>query len=221
MEELQKLLEQAGEEKRKPIVKILDTVYAPTAAPADIIKGMKWLSRNIVEDFWRDVFGSQETYRDILVMVCKHLEITVKPSMKPQDIEAKISQQVMQTVWNKMTEAQRLAFDAEMKKMAEKNGKGKEWAATGGMAAVLTASNLAGFSAYLVATSGLAALTGSLGIVLPFAAYTGLTTALSVVLGPVGWLGAGLFALIGLTGANYQKLIPAILYISMLRNEQA
>lgn len=221
MEELQKLLKQAGEEKRKPIVKILDTVYAPTAAPADIIKGMKWLSRNIVEDFWRDVFGSQETYRDILVMVCKHLEITVKPSMKPQDIEAKISQQLMQTVWNKMTEAQRLAFDAEMKKMAEKNGKGKEWAATGGMAAVLAASNLAGFSAYLVATSSLAALTGSLGIVLPFAAYTGLTTALSVVLGPVGWLGAGLFALIGLTGANYQKLIPAILYISVLRNEQA
>lgn len=221
MEDLQKLLEKAGEGKRKHLVKILDTVYTPTAAPADIIKGMKWLSRNIVEDFWRDVFGSQETYRDILVMVCKHLGITVKPSMKPQEIEAKISQQVMQTVWNKMTEAQRLAFDAEVKKMAEKNGKGKEWAATGGMAAVLVASNLAGFSAYLVATSSLAALTGSLGIALPFAAYTGLTTALSVVLGPVGWLGAGLFALIGLTGANYQKLIPAILYISVLRNEQA
>ena len=112
-------------------------------------------------------------------------------------------------------------IEAEMKKMAEKSGKTKEWAATGGMAAVLAASNLAGFSAYLVATSSLAALTGSLGIALPFAAYAGLTTALSVVLGPVGWLGAGLFALIGLTGANYKKLIPAILYISVLRNEQA
>lgn len=77
---------------------------------------MKWLSRNIVEDFWRDVFGSQETYRDILVMVCKHLKISVKPSMKPQDLEAKISQQVMTTVWDKMTAAQRLAFEAEMKK---------------------------------------------------------------------------------------------------------
>ena len=58
----------------------------------------------------------------------------------------------------------------------------------------------------------------ALSLTLPFVAYTAVTRAISVVLGPVGWLGAGLLTLHQLTGPNWQKTTNAIVYISMLRN---
>ena len=45
--------------------------------------------------------------------------------------------------------------------------------------------------------------------------------AIAALIGPVGWVGAGLFAIWKLTGPNYKKLIPAILYVSILRNKYA
>jgi uncharacterized protein YaaW (UPF0174 family) len=47
-----------------------------------------------------------------------------------------------------------------------------------------------------------------------------MSSAIAVIIGPVGWLGAGLFAIWKLTDANYKRLIPAILYVSALRAKQ-
>lgn len=207
-------------EKRNPMVGLLDTVYTPSSSPEDIVKGLKWLNRNLLEDIWRDIFGSQETYQDILVSICEHLKIQLSPNLAPARLEQLIGQKVLKTAWDKMTSPQKKLFEDAVAKVATKQGKSSEWAAAGGIGAVIAAAQLGGFSTYLLATSGLAALTGSMGVVLPFAAYTGLTTALSIAIGPVGWIGLGLFSILGLSGANYKKLIPAVLYIAMLRNEQ-
>ena len=47
-----------------------------------------------------------------------------------------------------------------------------------------------------------------------------MSSTIAVVLGPVGWIGVGLFVLWKLTGPNYPRLIRAILYIAMLRARQ-
>ena len=88
-------------------------------------------------------------------------------------------------------------------------------------AAAMVAAELSGFGIYMLATSGLSALAGLAGITLPFAAYTTLTTVMGVIIGPVGWVGVGLYAIWQLSGPNYKKLIPAILYIAMLRHRVA
>lgn len=65
----------------------------------------------------------------------------------------------------------------------------------GFMAGLSAAVKLTGFAFYTGMSSGLHALATSMGgIVLPFAAYTGLSTAVSVATGPAGWILATLLA---------------------------
>ncbi len=85
----------------------------------------------------------------------------------------------------------------------------------------LTAAQLSGFGVYLLASTTLGAITGAIGITLPFAVYTAMSSAIAVIIGPVGWIGAGLFAVWQLTGANYKKLIPAILFVCALRQSNS
>lgn len=76
---------------------------------------------------------------------------------------------------------------------------------------------MSGFGIYLLASTTLGTLTGVIGITLPFVVYTTMSSAIAVIIGPVGWIGAGLFTLWQLTSPSYKRVIPAILYICALR----
>ena len=89
------------------------------------------------------------------------------------------------------------------------------------MFGALTAAQLSGFGVYLLASTSLGALTATLGVTLPFAVYTTMSSTIAALIGPVGWIGAGLFTIWKLTGPNYKRLIPAILYVVMLRSKQS
>ena len=68
----------------------------------------------------------------------------------------------------------------------------KTFASTAGVTATLIAMESAGFTAYMALTSIMHTIfTMLLGVTLPFAAYTGATTLLSVLTGPVGIAIAG------------------------------
>lgn len=66
----------------------------------------------------------------------------------------------------------------------------------------LAALNMAGFGVFLAAATGLKAVALLLGIALPFKAYLAVSTALGVILGPLGWTAAA--GIIGLVG-YFQK----------------
>jgi hypothetical protein len=55
----------------------------------------------------------------------------------------------------------------------------------------LGAAQLSGFGIYMLASSTVGAITSLLGITLPFALYTGMSSAISFVIGPVGFLVMG------------------------------
>ena len=80
-------------------------------------------------------------------------------------------------------------------------------------------ARLSGFQIYLLATTAVGALTAALGITLPFAIYTTLTTGLGVVLGPIGWAAIAISALFRLNQPNWSKLVPAIVYVSYIRHK--
>ena len=84
-------------------------------------------------------------------------------------------------------------------------------------AGAIGAANALGFSLYTSATAALGLVTHAAGISLPFAAYTGLTSTIAVVIGPAGWLGVGFYAFYRLTSANWKKLTPAIIYLIQAR----
>lgn len=55
----------------------------------------------------------------------------------------------------------------------------------------LGAAQLSGFGIYVLASSTVGAITSLLGITLPFALYTGMSSAISFIIGPVGFLVMG------------------------------
>jgi len=207
------LLKSVSSEEREGLQKILDS---KSNEPKDII-----------EDFWYNcqsifgyTFGSEPPYNEILLKVCKKLKITESQNQIDEEIEILIAQKVMKTVWEKMTPEQRNKLDKKLRETSEKYDKGGALASSVSVFGALTAAQLSGFGVYLLASTTLGAITGAIGLTLPFAVYTSMSSAIAIVIGPVGWIGAGLFAIWKLTGPNYKKLIPAIIYISALRAKE-
>lgn len=83
--------------------------------------------------------------------------------------------------------------------------------------ATLIAANLSGFALYTAASTTLAAITGAVGVTLPFATYMGLSSVIATVTGPLGWTALALWAVASLGGANYKKTIPAVILVGTVR----
>ena len=56
------------------------------------------------------------------------------------------------------------------------------------IAVLMAAGKLSGFQIYLMSTTAVGALSTAIGVTFPFAIYTGLTSGIKVLLGPIGWL---------------------------------
>lgn len=195
-------------------------------ALAEILKAESLRPDHIVEAFWwncQSVFGyvggSEPSYSRIVCQVAEKLGIE-HFGVKVEDLEVEIARKVFQTVWEKMTPDQKMAMEAELRRAAQEFDKSGALAESTSIFTALTAAQLSGFGVYLLASTALGTLTSVIGITLPFAVYTTMSSAIAVIIGPVGWIGAGLFAIWKLTGANYKRLIPAILYVSALRAKQ-
>ena len=72
-------------------------------------------------------------------------------------------------------------------------------AMSGGAAIAILGTTVAfsGFAFYTTMTVAISTVAGWLGVTLPFAAYTGTATTISVLSGPVGWCIAGLLVVGG------------------------
>ncbi|OYY60452.1 MAG: hypothetical protein B7Y51_11785 [Burkholderiales bacterium 28-67-8] len=84
-------------------------------------------------------------------------------------------------------------------------------------AGVLVAAHLSGFGLYMAASSSLAAITGAVGLTLPFAAYTGMSSVLAAVTGPAGWAALLFMVVFKVGGTEYKKTIPGVLAIASCR----
>ena len=111
------------------------------------------------------------------------------------------------------------ASPEDRKAMLAELAKGQATSSTGLMTATggLVLANLSGFGLYMAASSSLAAITGAVGLTLPFAVYTGLSSVLGVVTGPVGWAALALAAIFKFGGAEYKKTVPGVIAIASCR----
>lgn len=212
MDQLIELLTNSSEEERNGLARILDISESD---PHSLVESIQWNSQSI----FGYIFNSNDSYKPIVRQVADKLGIEYKKYDTVSDVEKKIAQKILETVWEKMTPEQRKEMEEELRKTAKEFDKSGSLATSASMFAALTAANLSGFGIYLAASTALGAITSFVGITLPFAVYTTMSSAIAVAIGPVGWIGMGLFAIWSLTGPNYKKLIPAILYVSLLRNK--
>jgi uncharacterized protein YaaW (UPF0174 family) len=210
------ILKKANKEELNGMAKILDMDKKNHYSPAEIKEKL------MLKDSLASILFTKESgrYHHMVYKTAKKLNVNNPKLYSTEELEIKISQKIFKKLWNNMSAAQQEKFESKMKEVAKEHGNEKALFANAGVFGVLTAAQLSGFGVYMLATSSLGAITGAMGITLPFAAYTTVTSALGVIVGPVGWIGAGLLALFTLGGREYKKLIPAIIYVSMLRNKE-
>jgi len=68
-----------------------------------------------------------------------------------------------------------------------------------------------------MASTVVGALTATVGLKLPFLAYMVMSKAISLAIGPIGWLGLGVGALHTVTKPNYDRLVAAIACVQIIR----
>ena len=81
----------------------------------------------------------------------------------------------------------------------------------------LLAGNLGGFATYTMSTSLLASGSSALGLSLPFAAYTSLSTVLSTILGPIGVSAVGLWGAHKMAAPDVKTTVLIVLAVAAIR----
>jgi uncharacterized protein YaaW (UPF0174 family) len=175
---------------------------------------------NDVRALWERVKGVDKehtlaTYSDMLELVGKSLK-EERQGRKDSDYETCLVEIAFKKMLEPMQEKDRRLLENEIEKYA-KDHLGKRnlniSLATGG----LITANLGGFATYTMASTLLAGVSSTLGIALPFAAYTTLSSALSVVIGPVGLIALGAWGLHKLTSPNIKTTTLIVLEVASIR----
>jgi uncharacterized protein YaaW (UPF0174 family) len=162
-------------------------------------------------------FSETKTYAEIVRKLAKKLGIRGLGG-NPAAIERAIIAKVWNETLAKLTPEQAADLKARAAKLAAEHGRnfGGELTA----AAAMSAAQLSGFGVYLLGSTLLGGLNSALGLGLGFGAFTSLSSAISTVIGPVGWACLGLFTVFRLGSPNYKKILPAVILIAINRPEE-
>lgn len=180
-----------------------------------------WLDRNR-SGFERELceigswtFGTTKSYSEVVGNLAGTMGISKATVLPVDEVEAAIIAKVWNDAMSRMSPDQLDAVRAELKQVASKYGKSMGAELTG--FAALSAAQLSGFGVYLLGSTILGAINGALGLGLSFGAFTGLSSLISVFIGPVGWIGLGLAAIMKLSAPNYKKILPVVILIGANR----
>ncbi len=128
-------------------------------------------------------------------------------------IERKLLAKLLVAAYQKLDADQRKKVDAEIAALARKLGR-TDLNGVSAAAALLVLGNLGGFATYTLMSVLLGAVSaGTLG----FGAYVFASSALSVILGPVGWLGVALYAGHKFASGNMKQTLQLVATIAMVR----
>ncbi|MCX2983396.1 hypothetical protein EYC98_21260 [Halieaceae bacterium IMCC14734] len=161
------------------------------------------------------------TYDELIYQAADKLKVNDgRPSL--EEAEKYISHAVIIEALTKMSPRERIKFFETQVNLGAVVDKGNN--VDGGLKgpistlAALGAAQAGGFSLYVASTTALGFVTHAVGVTLPFAVYTGMTSTIAFVIGPAGWLAAGTWLAWNATGPEWKKLIPVLLYIIVNRS---
>ena len=169
--------------------------------------------------------GRQACYETLAFHVASKLQISISSDSSLDAVEAEIVSALMKKYEESLSPEEREAWLRDFRVEAQRRGISIAPELTG--LGVLTAAQLSGFGVYLVASTALGAISSTLGLGLGFGAFVGLSKAISIIIGPVGWaVLIGSFLLKVLFGRSspepdYERLVPAIVFIAVQRNSPA
>jgi uncharacterized protein YaaW (UPF0174 family) len=166
----------------------------------------------------KNLFGaSPRRYEDMAGETAKGLDVAVSKTDTVEDVERKIIEAVLERI-------RRDLGDEKLRQLADSMAatdipglKGEDFRSvllTGG---AIGGAQLSGFGVYMAATTALSAISGALGITLPFALYAGVSSAISVLIGPVGWIGLGGAVVYKFGKPSQRRVLGVVLAVAAAR----
>ncbi len=162
-------------------------------------------------------------YSDLILALARKLKLNTKNS-SVDDLELDISYAIIVEALQKMTQSQRRVFFSNTINLGEifENVDIPSPDLRGPVTtlAALGIAHGSSMSLYLASTTALGFVTHAVGIALPLAIYSGIGSTIAFIIGPTGWLAVGGWAFLRMTGPEWKKLIPAIMYIIATNSSQ-
>ena len=179
MEYIKALLSEMTIEQKAPIVKIL---------------GLKSNDNKLIIDRLSKILlpvgGFLQTplnYSQFIKKIASANNQNIEFSSGIASVEKELYLKLFQREFEKLTDSEKNNIYKEL----EKAGLDKSQIKSLSGLSALGAAQISGFGIYLLASSTLGAITSVLGFTLPFAFYTGMSSVISFVIGPVGFLVMG------------------------------
>jgi len=164
------------------------------------------------------------TYEDLLAVSAKKMSIA-KHCKQMSDYELYIPEAIIAQAINNAKPAERHKFltqEINMQPMWDAAGiKSRNLTGVKTTAGALALANASGFGIYTAATTAVGFATHAVGISLPFAAYTGMTSTMGVILGPPGWLAIAAWGFLKVTEKDWDKLMPLTLLLIATKSRYA
>ncbi len=191
-------------------------------SPEAIKNGILWVSSHTFTYPFRDTIN----YHEIVQWVAREMGVpdaTVK-AQPTFELERKILEKFFEDLWDRLTPAQR---EEALRRLEKELGKPipnkKAIAALGGAAALTAlgaAVSLSGFAFYTTMSVVIYTMGSLLGITFPFAVYTGASSLVALLTGPIGMVLVGVLvgsAAVLLGKASVERTAAFIIALHLLK----
>ena len=204
------LLQSASHQERSNLATILKIPV--DTSPEELVLALRRAGSHSAATLAR--WGKPVEYEEVAADAARRLGAKGPlPRGSPLELERVAIRAALENVLANSSPQQREALLAEL---AKSQGPSSGILVTSSGALVL--ANLSGFALYAGASTALGAVSGALGVTLPFAVYTGMSSVIAVAIGPVGWAVLAAGAVYTFGGTNYKKTIPGVLAIATSRS---
>lgn len=206
--------------KAKPgeIQSLKKVLKVNTSDPKELDKKLRSAGSHLLGKCWRAFREKKDlnvSYKEVVHDVAKKMKADFASAKTFYAKEMAIVEAITAEMLGKMDRSERAKFIQALEAEAEKHGKSISGLVVGGGAIAL--ANASGFGVYLAASTAVGALTSAMGITLPFAFYTSMSSTIAVITGPVGIALLGGLGVLTLGSPNMEKTIPAVAIIASIR----
>jgi uncharacterized protein YaaW (UPF0174 family) len=175
---------------------------------SDLEEHISWVGTPI----FSYALGNGKSYRQIVADLAEQLGVKVAAGASVAEVELLLLEKLWTDALARLTDEQREELMANIAVRFGPSVK-KELLGFAGLAA----AQLSGFGVYVLGSTLLGAVNSALGLGLSFGAFTGLSSVISLVIGPIGWAALGLYTIRKLGSPNYKKLLPVIILVASER----
>ncbi|MGB3492876.1 MAG: hypothetical protein WBA57_09120 [Elainellaceae cyanobacterium] len=216
MKELYSLLSFANREQRANLSKLINAGFGDS--PQSLCDHLKFLRAGAIGQVCAD-----PSWKQIVTDVADHIRIDWQATLEgrswrelpTQDIENAVVKALFSDLMAHLSPQQQRQVVLQMKGSTQ-NTQLDALLSTGG---VMAAARMSGFGVYIMASTVLGGLTHAVGMTLPFSSYLGMSQAIALVLGPVGWVAlAG--GMLHSHQSHWEKLTRAVAYVAVIRASQ-